>query len=128
MDSWLPDLQNPRRIITIGACTRHHALKAPARKLHTPPRAAVPTGLKTHSSKHRIEKWTPLSGSCSPNLASHGGITSIGGPTCRQAPKLRWSLPRATRPTRQHAQCQRMPSTHQRAPGTRLAHVRHATS
>ncbi len=85
--------------------------------MHAPPRAGqssckeAPHAI-TRSRPRRSQnpllqasnrEMAPLSGSYSPNLASHGGITSIGGPTCRQAPMAAQVVPptRCTRPTRQ---------------------------
>jgi hypothetical protein len=114
-----PDLSNPRKITTIGARTRRHApVRAPVRKLHAPPRAAVPTVSETHSSGHRIEQWIPPSGSSSPDLKNSVKNGLIGAAT------RRWKLRRPPPPST----CQRMPSTRQRTPGTRLARAWPATS
>uniref|UniRef100_A0A2N9H5G9 Uncharacterized protein n=1 Tax=Fagus sylvatica TaxID=28930 RepID=A0A2N9H5G9_FAGSY len=111
-----PDLSNPRKITTIGARTRRHApVRAPARKLHAPPRAAVPTVSKTHSSGHRIEQWIPPSGSSSPDLKNGVKNGLIGAATPPRAGGSSGGLPTPARA----GVCQRMPST-------RLAHAWHA--
>jgi hypothetical protein len=78
-----PDLSNPRKITTIGG---HAPIRAPARKLHAPPRAAVPTVSETHSSGHRIEQWIPSSGSSSPDLKNGVKNSLIGAATRRYVP------------------------------------------
>jgi hypothetical protein len=110
---------NPRKITTIGARTRRHApVRAPARKLHAPPRAAVPTVSKTHSSGHRIEQWIPPSGSSSPDLKNGVKNGLIGAATRRHAPVEAPAVsPRQHVPACANA-CQAHAS---HTPGTRLA-------
>jgi hypothetical protein len=116
LDRSSPNLSNPRKIIIIGGCTRRHApVKAPVRKLHAPLRAAVPTVSETHSSRHRIEQWTPPSGSSSPDL-KNGVKNGLIGAATRQ-----WKLQRSShvRYTRQ-----RVPAHDEHAP----ARARHTPS
>ena len=94
------DLSNPGKITIIGDCTRRHALvKVLAKKLHAPPRAAVPTVSKTHPFRHRIEQLTPPSGSSSSDL-KNGMKNSLTEAATRRW-KCRQLLPRAS--TCQHA-------------------------
>ena len=118
-----PDLSNPRNITTIGAHTRCHSpVRAPARKLHAPPRAAVLTVSETYSSGHRIEQWIPPSRSSSPDL-KNGVKNGLIGAAMR-----RWKLRRPPPHLARANACQAHASARQAHANTRLAHAWPATS
>uniref|UniRef100_A0A2N9HYB0 Uncharacterized protein n=1 Tax=Fagus sylvatica TaxID=28930 RepID=A0A2N9HYB0_FAGSY len=79
------------------------------------PCATVPTVSETHSSGHRIEQWTPPSGSSSPDLKN--GL--IGAATRRW--KLQRSSHAPTRAQRVLAHAEHAPARSKHMPGTCLA-------